>query len=118
MKAPFVLIILFFVVGVSAWSYHNKSREEKDDIDRLTLALEGVKDIVPAGRAISFAGNVDITISSQSRYILAPGIILAEHRDTALAIYSLQDSILSAGNILWHHTDDRYKYYITTGNAE
>lgn len=118
MKAPVLLIILFFVVGVSAWSYRHKFSKALDDMDKLDIALRGVKEIVPAGSAISFAGNADITIRSQSRYILAPGIVLAEKKDTALIIYPLQDSTMPAGNIHWQYGDDRNKYYITTGNAE
>ncbi len=118
MKAPVLLIILFFVVGVSAWSYHHKFSKVQDDMDKLAIALRAIKDIVPAGSAISFGGNADITIRSQSRYILSPGIVLVENKDTALAIYPLQDSTMPAGNILWQYADDRFKYYITTANAE
>lgn len=117
MKTPVLLAVLFFVVGVSAWSYHHKFRDEKDEIDRLELALEGIKDIVPIGSTISFAG-ADITVRSQSRYVLAPAIVLADNKDTALVMYPLPDSTMPGGNILWQNTDNRYEYYITTGNAE
>lgn len=117
MKTPVLLAILFFVVGVSAWSYHHKFSETVDDMDRLEIALQEVKDIVPAGSTISFAG-ADITLRSQSRYVLAPAIVLADNKDTALVMYPLPDSTMPGGNILWQNTDDRYKYYITTGNAE
>lgn len=118
MKTPVQLVILFFVVGVSAWSYHHKHSRVQDDMDKLAIALHGVKDVVPGGSAISMGGNVDITIRSQSRYILAPGIVLAVDKDTSLLIYPLQDSTVPRGNILWQHTDERHKYYITTGYAE
>lgn len=118
MKVPVLLIILFFVVGVSAWSYHHKFSKVQDDMDKLAIALRGIKDIVPAGSAISFAGNADITIRSQSRYILSPGIVLAENKDTALLIYPIQDSTSPAGKILWQHADERFKYYITIAHAE
>lgn len=118
MKAPVLLIILFFVVGVSAWSYHHKFSNVQDDMDKLANALHGVKDIVQDGSGISIGGNVDITIRSQSRYILAPGIVLADNRDTSLMIYPVQDSAMPAGNIIWQHSDERFKYYITTSHAE
>lgn len=118
MKVPVLLILLFFVVGISAWSYHNKFSKTEDDIDRLETALRGAKDVVPPGSAIGFAGNVDITIRSQCRYILAPGIVLADNKDTALVMYPLQDSAIPAGPILWEHVDDRYKYFIATGYAQ
>jgi hypothetical protein len=118
MKTPVLLTILFFVAGVSAWSYHHKFSKVQDDMDKLAAALLPVKDVVRAGGTVSFAGNADITIRSQSRYILSPGIVLSENKDTALYIYPLQDSTMPAGNILWQHGDDRYNYYITTANAE
>ncbi|MBW7913583.1 MAG: hypothetical protein H3C54_07795 [Taibaiella sp.] len=118
MKAPVLLIILFFVVAVSAWSYYHKFSNVQDDMDKLANALHGVKDVVQGGSAISIGGNVDITIRSQSRYILAPGIVLADHKDTSLMIYPVQDSAMPAGKIIWQHTDERFKYYITTSHAE
>jgi len=118
MKTPVLLVILFFVVGVSAWSYHHRFSNVQDDIDKLATALQGVKDVVQGGSTISMGGNVDIAIRSQSRYILAPGIVLADNRDTQLMIYPVQDSAMPAGNIIWQHTDERFKYYITTFHAE
>lgn len=118
MKTPVLLVILFFVVGVSAWSYHKKFSNTQDDMDKLAIALHGVKDVVPPGSAISFGGNVDITIRSQSRYILAPGIVLANDKDTSLMIYPVQDSMSPTGRIIWRHADERFRYYVTTGNAK
>lgn len=118
MKTPVLLVILFFVVGVSAWSYHHKFSNTQDDMDKLAIALHGVKDVVPPGSAISFGGNVDITIRSQSRYVLAPGIVFADDKDTSLMIYPMQDSTSPAGNIIWQHADERFRYYITRGDAE
>lgn len=118
MKPSVLLVILFFVVGVSAWSYHHRFSNVQDDMDKLAIALQGVKDVVQAGGAISFVGNVDITIRSQSRYILAPGIVLADNRDTLLMIYPIQDSARPAGNIIWQYADERFQYYVTAGNAK
>lgn len=118
MKTPVLLVILFFVVGVSAWSYHHKFSNVQDDMDKLANALHGVKDVVRGGSVISIGGNVDITIRSQSRYILVPGIVLADNKDTSLIIYPVQDSAIPVGKIIWQHTDERFKYYITTANAE
>ncbi len=87
-------------------------------MDKLAIALQGVKEVVPAGSAISLGGSVDITIHSQGRYILAPGILLADDKDTSLMIYPIQDSALPVGNIIWQHADERFRYYVTRGDAK
>lgn len=108
-------MILLGAVIAGTLSFHHKFRGKEDDIDRLEKALAEAKEILPAGSAISFSGTTDIGTRFQSRFVLAPEIILVENMDTALWIYPLQDTARLTGAIIWQHSDSKYKYYLTAG---
>ncbi|MBZ0097620.1 MAG: hypothetical protein K8F30_00970 [Taibaiella sp.] len=115
MKTSFLLLILLGAVIAGTLSFHHKFRGKEDDIDRIEKALTGAKKILSEGSAIGFSGTTDIGIRAQSRFVLAPEIVLAENMDTLLWIYPLQDTSRLTGAIIWRHSDTKYKYYLTAG---
>ena len=114
MRASVLLILILFCVVAGTLSYHFKFRAKEGDIDKLSRAISGIKGFLPRGSVISLVTG-DVAVRSQSRFILAPDVILADGRDTALVIYGAHDTAASPRNVIWQYSDEKHKYYLITG---